>query len=414
MIRTVRSLFASRPAVRSVCRPLSVAPADVLESRILPTVTLTQTGGLLTMTGDATVNDLEIEAVSGGIKISGNSGTQISFNGALSSSVTLAGVTDLKGTFGALDDRLELTNGVALNTITLQMGDGANKLEIEDCTVSGALSFASGIGSDTVEFETTSLAAITLNTGSGSDDVEFHGCTVSGIVSITTGNGDDTVESDLANGITANTFQAAVTVNTGNQNDKVEFKNATFTALSIDTGSGNDDVKLEDVDVQAGITVNSGSGNNKVELRRVDQTGIEANLFTSTSGIDEYKFKGVLFTGATTINLGSGIGNRLELDDAKFLAGSTFTSQGINDLILIEQDNSQSSGTEFHGKATFTLGANAQLSLSQAGAGFNTRFFDSCSFKGSKLKAKVIATAVTAQTTFDVQPTIKNVVLSNV
>jgi hypothetical protein len=107
----------------------------------------------------------------------------------------------------------------------------------------------------------------------------------------------------------------------------------------------------------------------------VQQTGAGANTLNAGAGTDDVDLAFVLFSSATSINLGAGTGNQLELDDTGFTSTATISSQGIEDQIRIEQEAGFTGTTDFHGNASFNLGQNAQLGISLLGSDFYTRFF---------------------------------------
>ncbi len=117
---------------------------EPLEVRTLPTVNVTVSNGTATLLADQTSHDLTFEQDVNGLKIVANNGSQLRFNGQLVSQVILAGVQNLKGTFGQGADQLDFEDGVTLNNVTLNLGGGANDVEFKDGTITGALSITGG------------------------------------------------------------------------------------------------------------------------------------------------------------------------------------------------------------------------------------------------------------------------------
>jgi hypothetical protein len=408
MIRSLRSLLNSSTRVRRSNDRRFASAVQPLEVRILPTVTASVSAGVLTLNGDATGSDLTIEADAGGVRVTSNDGSLIRFNGVNSSSVLFNGITSLKGTLGAGDDSVKLQDGLSLNNVTLQLGEGANDVEVNNVTLTGTLAVTGGQLADTLTFDSVALKTVTLNTLGGDDAVEFRAVNVSGAVTVNSGLGLDSVETNLGTGGVSSTFAGKVTINTGVDADDVHLSHATFGGLSVVSGAGNDSISLDTVNVNAALKLDAGAGDDDVTLNTVQQTGTAANSVLGGAGIDTVDLEFVLFNSATTLNLGAGTGNQLDLDDVGFGSTATISSQGVDDQVRVEQQAGLTGTTDFQGNASFNLGQNAQLGISLVGSDFYTRFFGKATFKGAKSTLPVLATIVATRSEFASPPVLKS------
>jgi hypothetical protein len=381
--------------------------AERLEIRILPTVTATLSGGILTLKGDNTANDILIEQSGADLVITGNGGTQIRFNGQLVGQQIISGVQNLKGTFGSLNDRITFDTGVQLGTVTLNLGAGSNDVVVRDTTITGLFNVTGGAARDRLEFDASTLNNITLNLGNGNDEVEFLGTTVNGLVLINTGNGLDVVETNEGTGGVDNSFLGAVAIMTGNQADTVDLKDSTFLHVGVDSGADNDDVDFDGIDITGRFGISAGSGNDEVTVVGVTQSGNGMNCVMGGSGIDEFDFKDSSFNSFVDFDLGSGPGNTLEIDDVHFNSWVTVFSIGKNDQIAIEQDLTLAGSTEFVGTLAIQMGPGGTIGFGTNNAASWTETSAQILLKGAR--PSLIATVLQARVDFFSLPQIKNV-----
>ena len=351
-------------------------------------------------------NDLEIERNGADLKITGNAGTLIRFNGQEAATFTIAGVDSLRGYFGAGSDTIHFENGLILNNVTLYTGAGSNDIEFRDVTINGLLTVTGGNNGDKVEFDAATLNGITLNLINGNDEVEFKGSTINGIVSINTGNGSDSVETDIGTGGITNTFVGAVTIKTGNQQDSIELSEATFADLTIDAGADNDEIQLETITVTGRLSLTAGAGNDEITLDGVTQTGVATNAIIGLAGIDEVKLKGSSFASNVAIDMGSGPNNELEIDDCGFQKTLTIVSMGINDEIRIEQDLALSGETDLIGAVSITMGPGGEIGLGANNGASFTQASAAVTIRGSK--PTLLATVAQLRVGFATPPVLKN------
>jgi hypothetical protein len=384
----------------------SAIRAEALEVRVLPTVTATFSNGLLTLQGDQSANDIRIEESGGSLLITGNGGTQIQMNGEDQSSVLIAGVQNIRGTFGQGADVLKFENGLILNNVTLNLGGGGNDVEFRDSTINGKVTITGGNNADDVEFDASTVNQISLNLINGNDDVEFHGSTITGIVSINTGNGIDTVKADMGEGGVGNTFSGALTIKTGNQSDDIELRDSIFANLTVDAGADNDEIDLDTVTVNGRLSVNGGSGADEITLTGVTQTGTGLNSIVGLSGKDDVVLNGAVFASAVSINMGSGPMNELAIDDVEFKLAVSIFSNGPNDRLTIEQNEASTAATKFLGAVKIQMGPGSVIDLGVNHDSSYTEAAGPVSVKGTK--PNLLINIVETKVAFTQLPVLKN------
>jgi hypothetical protein len=287
---------------------------EPLESRHLlsaGSVAVSVTAGVLTLTGDANDDAVQISGVTtdpGTFKIQGLRGTLI--NGVANGSVTEPGVTSIA------------TSG---------WGNGRDFLGFTDNNptgLAGGLSITMGDGNDQV--------VLGKDGGHGWGQNSTNATTkVNGDVQVTLGGGNDKV--DIKNFSVTTTQGFLVTM--GNGNDKFDAENVTVSAtgvaaitgdqgFGVQMGDGNDHVELDNISVTADGTVSGrqglgfslGNGNNRFQA-----SGISVSLSGTVSGLQGF---GVM--------IGNG-NNRVSIDDADITGGQGFAvslGNGNNNLNL--------------------------------------------------------------------------------
>lgn len=191
---------------------------DPLEARLTPagTVTPTQSGGVLTLTGDDDANQIVLTQV-GTTMVVSPQGTTI-INGG----VTFPNVTSIKTVMKGGNDEVSISG-------------------LDPFTLTGAATFDLGDGNNVLTLDTTdtlSLASLTVKAGDGTDAV-----TVNGNVSAkVTGN----ASLNLGAGGTALTFT------------NVEFQGPA--GLKVTATDGNDQMTLTGIQATGPVAVSAGNG----------------------------------------------------------------------------------------------------------------------------------------------------------
>ncbi len=265
---------------------------ETLESRCTPAghVAAVLSGSTLVITGDAKDNAIQVEDSTGGVLVSGLSGTLI--NGAASQ--TFAGVSSL---------RIRMNQGN--DVVYLGVDPGS-------LTLSGSLSVDLGAGDDQLTFINTYVGGSTsINAGAGDDVVAVNGGnTFNGSVLVNLAQGGDNFgTADTGPG--PNAFNKALRILGGAGNDVIfiqdstqvggtlEFQgqagddgiivaNSTAKKLVIDTAAGNDYVQLASATVLTSATVLLGTGDEwlDVSLSTFGSTYFDGGPGTDTLSID--------------------------------------------------------------------------------------------------------------------------------
>lgn len=291
------------------------APAPVLESleqRLAPAgiITLSTAGGVLTITGDADANAIQILDIpeTGQWQINNPAGQNTTFvlNGAtVAAGTTIAPLNGIKANLGGGDDTFEFRSSVKVSS--LQLAGGVN-----------------------------------INMGAGNDQVKlgnFAGQTfLTGAVNVDLGDGDDTLSSTLT--LVA---QGAAKITAGNGNDSVRFETTSeqvfLKGLTVDLGKGDNSLLVNSTSLsvvgalnvsdagEAGQTplivfnadrltvdgamkVTTGAANAQVQigLQSSDIVQVANGLNVTTgNGLDSVSFAGNhLYGGAVNIDLKDG------------------------------------------------------------------------------------------------------------
>lgn len=250
---------------------------ECLESRIAPAglVAVSLKGGVLSFTGDAEDNAIQITPLGGGDY-------------------------DIRGLNGTLLDRgigvgpeiAFFLSGI-LAGLKVDLGAGSDSFDSTGLKVAGATSILGGEGTDGVVLSNhTNLGAITVDGGAGNDTVTF--------------GGDYTlVRSKL-------TYTDTI----GDNNFQVSSKSATFSSFQYTGGTGEDMLSFTSPILRTGaITVDfsTGVGNFLIEGKSATIGGaLNVKLGAATSGTCEVKSDIFTITGAMNVGLGIG-GNFLQI-----------------------------------------------------------------------------------------------------
>ncbi len=201
---------------------------EQLEVRIVPTVSVIQDGGQLTITGD-----------SSGAKSNDN--------------VTITG-TDPSKVDVTHDGTTESFTDVT--DITVNTKKGKDTVTVVDLDIEGDLSVNTGSGQDVVDFiggEGTIGGDLSVSTGTASDKVTLDTIIVGGITNVKLGDHKDTLI------VSGSTFEGDLSINTGSGQDTVSISDSHIGNseaggdLSVSTGTASDKVTLDTI-IVGGIT----------------------------------------------------------------------------------------------------------------------------------------------------------------
>ena len=227
---------------------------ESLEGRQLMAV-VNVTGGDLVVTGDGQADQVAITQVAPNTyAVAGQNGTLV--NGQVSGQ--FFATDDIRVNLGGNNDRLTVGNGVnggfsVLNDLVIDMGAGADVVNVNGVTVRDDATIVTGDGNDNVTFRGT--VGSQPNVDFGQNDLF-----------IDTGLRSDTVR-------VQNTFvRRNMVVNTGTDTfgDVVDILFANVgNNTNVSTGGGNDIVRISDVGFNNDLTVITGAGNDLVRLNAV-------------------------------------------------------------------------------------------------------------------------------------------------
>jgi hypothetical protein len=248
--------------------------------------------GILTLTGDDTANDLQIDRdpVTRELIVRGRNGTTISGAGEL----RFADVKSIRAALGVGDDVLALGSLSLSGEFAADLGDGNDSLSFYFVKVRRRVTVTGGAGDDLVTFDTGSdlVRGGVIDTGDGADHVRIADSSVRGRLRIVTGLGDDLVEIHR-NGFTSyasllvrtgagvdtvdvlgNTFQGDVKIQTDEGEDAVWVTTSRFVrTATVKTGTEDDQIEVERSTFDAAFFVNGGSGTNGVFFIGIHITG---------------------------------------------------------------------------------------------------------------------------------------------
>jgi len=319
----------------------SSSPVCVLESlepRLAPagTLTLSTAGGVLTITGDAADNGIQI------LDVPGTGQWQISDFGGLTTTFLLNGAMVASGTTFA-----------AQTAIKAVLGDGNDEMMIlpsaapSSMLLPGGINVSAGKGNDEFFIGTSSTqvlvtGAVTVDMGEGNDLFDATLTAIyTGAVKITSGLGDDTVRID---GNTADqVFQKGLTVDMGKGDNTFA---ATVLRLAVtgafnlldagDVGVTPDILFSSDtvtMDGTAAITIGAGNSIVTVGDETTDLYQFGAGLkIAAGAGNDTIAFNGrQTYAGAVIVDLKDGANTTRIEDNSVFAAPSLAINGGLGD-----------------------------------------------------------------------------------
>ncbi len=329
--------------IASVLSPSSHSSIEVLECRIAPAgiVTANLVGGVLTLTGDGSDNDLTLISVGAdAATLNGNNGTLIALNGAAAlATVSLpVAVSKVTANLGGGNDAFNLLS-MQIGALAFDGGDGNNTLQISGSDVAGALSDQGGTGNDV--FTATGQffhvgGALTLNLGDGSNAASFtaSGMELGGATLYTGGSGTDAFSLSAIAGIVTKAITAKLgagdnTFTLGGQ----DLQTGSISVTHLDhAGTATTNITASSLAVKGGITVAYGTGTSSTLIGATAQATISgAFKVTSTGGTDNVTLGGscVLSVGATTFALGNG-NNTVALSGAVVILPSLTVTGGTD------------------------------------------------------------------------------------
>jgi len=388
---------------------------ELLETRVLPSAIAAASGSKLTVSTDADAGDLQIEQVTGGVKVTALNGTTLTVGGNVVADATFNGVTQLTLNLGEGDDTINFAGNLNLKTVAINLGDGNNVLTVgAGFSVSSKLTINSGTGADQITLNGTTGKSLAINTGIGNDEVSLYGTSFSSTASINTGAGADVVTIDQIS-VSANAnFSNNLTITTGEDNDTVSISNATTKKVSINTGDDDDTINLNTVNAGGTLSIQAGAGADDLNLNAVTETQNGSNTLSLGTGADDVVIASSSFAGNVSIDLGTGIVNTLTIDDTAFNGTFSLTANGgvglsgVGDVINIETDTSLLGATTFAKAVKLKVGAAADLNLGILNVASQTHFQSSVSISGINPAADL--TVAVANNTFFSVPTLSKVV----
>lgn len=334
----------------------SLTLLESLESRLAPAglVTLSVSAGVLSLTGDALANDLQITESGDFWTISAQAGgtTEFRMNGGpVLSSITFAAPLSLKASMGAGADDL-LLDGLSLpGTLTLDTGDGHDSVDLTSTFISGLATVRMGTGSDyfTAGGELFFGKGLSVDLGNGANTFDVNAVTLQSNGNISALAGGTTIEKQtfiLAAGSAV--VNGAVTLRTTTSSatdfeigDVLSDSLRVTGAMTLQSVSGDDAVFLRgDVDVGGLLTMNLSNGTNTVVSTNLEILRARGLSYIGGAGQDNVAIEGtqVTITGNISASMGAG-SNQLFLDAANSLrvSGAVGYTGGIgNDTLIVE------------------------------------------------------------------------------
>ena len=301
--------------MKSPSTPIQASALESLEPRLAPAglLTLTAAGGVLTISGDAADNGIQISDIptTGRWQINNYGGltTTFSYNGAIiAAGDTIPAQSAIKATLGDGNDQLEIlpsgspsslllpggitvnagkgddniflgfssTQNLVVGAVSVDLGEGD---DVFDSTLSGtytgAVKVLGGLGNDTVRIEGVSadqvfLQGLSVDVGKGDNTVFFNAfrLSVAGALSIVDA-GDVGITPSISLISDTLTVDGAVNISVAAGNSNIQIGNSTTdvqqfgAGLKIVGGTGNDTVSFQGIQtIDSGVTVDLKAGNN--------------------------------------------------------------------------------------------------------------------------------------------------------
>lgn len=336
--------------------PLSSSVFESLEPRLAPAgiVMLSMSAGVLTVTGDALANDLQITESGSDWTIAAQAGgtTQFKLNGGpLLPSITFAAPLSLKASLGAGNDDLLITQAIIPGTLTVDGGDGNDSLDLTGTTIGGTATVRLGAGHDyfTAGGDLFFGKGFTVDLGLGQNtfDVNATSLISNGAISALAGGSAIELQTfilaaavgDVKGGVTLRTSTVSPTdFEIGAMSDD---SLRVTGGISITSGSGDDTVTLAGyIEALGTFAMNLGNGFNSVSSSDAGLIKANALSYVGGSGQDSVTFdnQALQVTGSLSFS-GSAGTNFLDLNPASTLrigGGLSFVGGTGNDTLLID------------------------------------------------------------------------------
>lgn len=348
------------------------ARLETLEPRLAPAglVTLTTSGGVLTITGDDLPNGIRIThlPLTNEWQISDNLvGTTYKLNGVdMAGPFTIAAQNGIKADLKGGNDLVEIRPGAAGSSMILtgglniKMGAGDDFLHLgndalHNMTVGGAVTLDGGTGNDTMTLFTGASfgKAVKLLGGTGNDTIEFNGTSSVQVfqkgLSIDLGTGADTFRANTAYlGVTG---AFSLKASGGDGLVQLVYLNSTFNQF----------------DGAVAVTISGGNSGLLLGDSTADQFRFSSGFkFTGSGGTDLFQVTGqVNVTGALAIDLKENTGI-VSLKSNSSLTVGSMSFKGGSGINLLEQETNQQ--LTVAGALKLTLGAGLGQWLAEAGS----------------------------------------------
>lgn len=288
-------------------------------------VTATFQGNVLTLTGDAGANGLDIQTVGNGLRVNGmdpGSGpTAISLNGRLERGLIIidGGNLDLRVNLaGGFDAVLLGSRGVmglartVVRSLEVNLGEGTGVLGADGLEVAGNMTVISGPGTDFVRILATHVAGnLAVHSDAGADSIDVTGhVMVDGTMTVDAGYGNDTISVRDQVGVAG-----ALDIFGRPDDDTVSIGQGVLVngPLTVDLGLGSDQLRIADmVGTRANISILGRAGNDTVTMER-EVAALGA--LTIDTGIDEDRVafsERVTIGGSAVVQLNAGATDRVE------------------------------------------------------------------------------------------------------
>ena len=330
--------------------PLPTPVLESLEPRLAPAgiVNITVSGGVLTLTGEASANNIEVVDTGFGAWTISGAGTQFTLNGtgAPFTSTTIAVQNSIKASLGGNNDTLQLNGLEMRGTVSILGGDGNDTLTLFQSTTVGAVIFDGGGANDDLNIIEGFHGGITFKGGTGVDTVTLVDSTFTKALNLNFGSGSSTF--NLSGDTTLHAGLAILATGIAGDNHTYEVFNADLIiegAVSIKaTGAGAMSLRLgnlvtDSIRVAGGFTVTGGTGADSLIFSREVTIGgaFSFNAGAGTNGISSFDVSlltlgSFSYTGTTGIDALSLISSGGQIAIAKGFtvkAGEGFNSLNV-------------------------------------------------------------------------------------
>lgn len=358
--------------MKTTAFPVSVL--ETLESRLAPAGLVTvnlSAAGALTLNGDVHGNDFQITESADGTQwtlsnlADGSGTTKFSFNGgAQVDSLTFDAPLSLKATLGDGDDRMVLQDTFIPKTLNVNTGNGNDKVELISALVTGNSTIVMGNGDDTFEASgILSFKALNVNLGKGENVFDINADTLDMTGNLLAQGGGTIYESQYF----------GLKTGDGHVNGSVTLKSTTGSPTSFAIGAQPDHL----LQITKGMTLQSAGGTDAVNLQGDIKMGglFAVKLGHGTNSLASADLgvlhaKGMTYTGGRDGDTLSLLGSEVIITGNLTLS----TSHGENYVDL------NSDYIEVTGNLNYTGGTGTDDILVEAG---QVVVFGSFSFKGS-------------------------------